>query len=109
MSTTQKAPATPAAIPQLSPEQTAQMLALVQQLTAENATLKANPPKPAGKPAPERKVADLSAAAEVLTGTPLGSERTFSSGNTGYYAGGKIMIDGARYQVTCNIVKIKAK
>jgi hypothetical protein len=35
--------------------------------------------------------------------------KTFSTGNTGFYAGGKILIDGVRYQATVNVVKIKSK
>jgi len=33
----------------------------------------------------------------------------FSSGKTGFYAGGKVTIDGDRYQVSCSIVKIAPK
>jgi hypothetical protein len=33
----------------------------------------------------------------------------FSSGKTGFYAGGKIVLDGADYQVSCSVVKIVRK
>lgn len=33
----------------------------------------------------------------------------FSTGSEGYYAGGKLEIDGERYQVTCSIVRIGSK
>lgn len=33
--------------------------------------------------------------------------RTFSSGKKGYGRYGKILIDGERYQVSCNIIKLE--
>lgn len=35
--------------------------------------------------------------------------KPFSSGKTGWYGGGKVVIDGARYQVSLNVVKITPK
>jgi|WetSurMetagenome_2_1015567.scaffolds.fasta_scaffold502854_3 hypothetical protein len=36
-------------------------------------------------------------------------KRPFSSGKFGYYAGGKIVMDGKRYQVSMSIVEITPK
>jgi hypothetical protein len=33
----------------------------------------------------------------------------FSTGNTGYFMGGRIIIGGVQHQVSCNITKSKAK
>lgn len=35
--------------------------------------------------------------------------RTFKTGSTGYWAGGKVTLAGARYQVSVSIVKIGSK
>jgi hypothetical protein len=35
------------------------------------------------------------------------ASRPFSSGGTGFYAGGKVIIDGERYQVSCSVVKVR--
>ena len=35
--------------------------------------------------------------------------KTFKSGSTGHYAGGKITIDGTKYQVSCSIVEVGSK
>lgn len=35
--------------------------------------------------------------------------KKFSTGSQGYGAYGKIIIDGEKYQVSCNIIKIKSK
>ena len=35
--------------------------------------------------------------------------RTFKSGSAGYFAGGKIEVDGLRYQMSCSIVEIGSK
>lgn len=35
--------------------------------------------------------------------------KTFSTGSTGYGYYGKIEIDGERYQVSCNVVKVGSK
>ena len=37
------------------------------------------------------------------------SERTFSTGSVGYYGTGKIVLDGDRYQVSVQMVKIGSK
>ena len=35
--------------------------------------------------------------------------KEFSTGSTGFWAGGKIEVNGKRYQVSCNIVEIGSK
>ena len=35
--------------------------------------------------------------------------REFKTGSRGYYGSGKIVIDGKRYQVSCNVVEIGSK
>jgi len=42
---------------------------------------------------------------DSLTAKP----KTFSTGSVGFYAGGKVVIDGERYQVSCNVIKIGSK
>lgn len=37
------------------------------------------------------------------------AERAFKSGADGYFLGGKVMIDGRKYQVSCNVVRIGSK
>ena len=37
------------------------------------------------------------------------NEKTFSTGSRGYYASGKVTLNGKRYQVTANIVEIGSK
>jgi hypothetical protein len=37
------------------------------------------------------------------------SPKQFRTGSVGYWAGGKIILDGERYQVSCSIVKIGSK
>ncbi len=44
--------------------------------------------------------------APVLQADTRDMARPFSSGKTGFWAGGKIVIDGERYQVSCSVVKI---
>lgn len=39
----------------------------------------------------------------------LADHRVFSSGSTGYHASGKVIIGGARYQVSCSVVLIGSK
>jgi hypothetical protein len=36
-------------------------------------------------------------------------ENPFSTGNTGYFMGGRIIIGGVQHQVSCNITKSKLK
>jgi hypothetical protein len=35
--------------------------------------------------------------------------KIFSTGSTGYYAGGKLVVDGKRYQVSLNVIEIGSK
>lgn len=35
--------------------------------------------------------------------------KIFSTGSHGFYAGGKITVDGKRYQVSCNLVEVGTK
>ena len=35
--------------------------------------------------------------------------KPFSSGAAGYFAAGKVVIDGKRYQVSCSVVEIGSK
>jgi len=35
--------------------------------------------------------------------------KSFKTGSTGFYAGGKVELDGERYQVSCSIVKLGSK
>jgi hypothetical protein len=37
------------------------------------------------------------------------SFKNFKSGSHGFYAGGKIVLDGKRYQVSCSIVEVGSK
>ena len=39
--------------------------------------------------------------------TERGEDNPFKSGNTGFFAGGKVTIGGRRYQVTCSMVELK--
>jgi hypothetical protein len=42
-------------------------------------------------------------------GSLTGKPKTFSTGSIGFYAGGKVEIDGKRYQVSCNVIEIGSK
>lgn len=42
-------------------------------------------------------------------GTISANAKTFKTGSTGYFGAGKIEINGERYQVSCNVVKIGSK
>lgn len=42
---------------------------------------------------------------ETLTAQP----KRFSTGSEGFWAGGKVSIDGERYQVSINLVRIGSK
>ena len=35
--------------------------------------------------------------------------KQFKSGSDGFYAGGKVEIDGTRYQVSCSVVRVGSK
>ena len=35
--------------------------------------------------------------------------RVFNTGSTLYFASGKVTLDGVKYQVSCNVVKIESK
>ena len=46
----------------------------------------------------------------AVNGVPLDfKERTFSTGSRGYYAFGKVVLDGKKYQVMANLVEIGSK
>jgi hypothetical protein len=42
---------------------------------------------------------------DMLSAAP----KTFKTGSIGYYAGGKIVLDGERYQVSVSVVKVGSK
>ena len=39
-------------------------------------------------------------------GEIIAKAKTFSTGSVGFYASDKVVINGERYQVTCNLVKV---
>lgn len=39
-------------------------------------------------------------------GEIIAKPKTFSTGSVGFYASDKVVINGERYQVTCNLVKV---
>lgn len=47
------------------------------------------------------------------SGKPLdmlqANPKNFKTGSTGYYAGGKIVLDGKRYQVSVSVVEVGSK
>ena len=49
-----------------------------------------------------------SSIGEIL-GTLLAASRTFKTGSKGFYASGKVMIDGKMYQCSTNVVEIGSK
>lgn len=46
---------------------------------------------------------------QVVAVLDLSPERTFASGSRGFYAGGKVTIDGKRYQVSMPLTEIGSK
>ena len=50
-----------------------------------------------------------SLAAETRDPEIEASSKPFSSGSCGYFAAGKVVIDGKRYQVSCSVVEIGSK
>lgn len=57
------------------------------------------------------KIEDMRTTVNVdIEGTKMsGDFREFSSGSKGYYVSGKVMIDGVKCQVGCNIIVIGSK
>jgi len=45
----------------------------------------------------------------VLEADKRDAERPFKSGSRGWFASGKITLDGKRYQVSCSVVEIGSK
>ena len=43
---------------------------------------------------------------DVRLNAPL---RAFESGAEGYFAGGKVVIDGQTFQVSCNVIRVGSK
>ena len=39
----------------------------------------------------------------------IANAKHFSTGSKGFWAGGKVEVNGVRYQVSCNIVEIGSK
>lgn len=37
------------------------------------------------------------------------ASKTFSTGSIGFWAGGKVELNGKKYQISCNIVEIGSK
>jgi hypothetical protein len=48
-------------------------------------------------------------ALDMLSLERRGESNPFKSGSIGFYAGGKVLIDGVRYQVSCSIVEVGTK
>ena len=46
---------------------------------------------------------------EIEGNKMIATDKVFSSGSTGFYATGKIVIDGEQYQVSLPIVKVGSK
>jgi len=54
---------------------------------------------------PENNVLDIKVGTEKLSA----EHRTFKTGSVGYWAGGKVTLNGKRYQVSISIVEIGSK
>ena len=46
---------------------------------------------------------------KLLSDSLVIEPKTFSTGSTGFYAGGKVVLDNAKYQVSLSIVKVGSK
>lgn len=69
--------------------------------------------KPAARAVHIATKAELSQAIKLVLGVDMAVDasdmRTFSSGNTGWHASGKVMCNGVRYQAQVQLVALKPK
>jgi hypothetical protein len=49
---------------------------------------------------------DVRNAEGTVIGTMYADEKEFKTGSKGYWAGGKLVVDGKKYQASCTLVEI---